>query len=243
MQRSEFLYPADGSLPNHLIAGYHRPRPRQYFAGSIRVPYIAPWTGENVRQPTITTRLGRVGYGIAYADEYGITDRVRGALWVRAPVNPGVGGPLLGRMHALRQRQAMTHMLCQGCGQPTVGGRADQRHLFLLTSATGQPISEGEKTATPPSCAGCALEAVREGPPARRRYVAVLVEHALVWGVAGIVYSPDTLAPVPRDNGNEFALVEYDDPRLPWTLACREVVSLHGCTALDLKNLTVQTAA
>ncbi|MEU5930662.1 hypothetical protein ABZ817_45615 [Streptomyces antimycoticus] len=207
------------------------------------MPFIAPWTGENARQPTITTRLGRAGYGIGYADEYGIADRVRGALWVRVPVKPGAGGPLLGRIHALRQRQAMTHMLCQGCGQSTVGGRADQRHLFLTASATGRPVAEGEKTVSPPSCAGCALEAVREGLPSGRRYVAVLVEHAVVWGVAGIVYSPHTLAPVLRDVGNEFTLVAYDDPRLPWTLACREVVALHGCTAVDLRDLSEQTAA
>ncbi|WP_413116270.1 hypothetical protein ACK1X7_37185 [Streptomyces sp. CY1] len=242
MHRSEFLYPTSGPLPDRPTAGLQRPRPHQYFAGSIRVPYITPWTGENARQPTMTTRLGRVGYGIGYADEYGIADRARGALWVRMPVKPGAGGPLLGRIHALRQRQAMYHMLCQGCGQPTVGGRGDQRHLFLMTSATGQPIAEGEKTVTPPSCADCAVEAALEGPPSRSRYVAVLVEHVLVWGVAGIVYSPDTLVPVPRDSGNEFALVAYDDPRLPWTLACREVVSLHGCTAMDLKDLTVQSA-
>ncbi|MFJ2349607.1 hypothetical protein [Streptomyces antimycoticus] len=72
--------------------------------------------------------------------------------------------------------------------------------------------------------------------------MAVLVEDVTVWGVAGIVYAPETVKPVPSD-GEQFTLVAYDDPRLPWTLACREVVALHGCTAVDLRGLTEQTAA
>ncbi|MFD5385543.1 hypothetical protein ACFWMG_11385 [Streptomyces sp. NPDC127074] len=71
----------------------------------------------------------------------------------------------------------------------------------------------------------------------------MLVEYAALWGVAGVVYEPETLRPVPSEHGERFTLVAYDDPRLPWTLACREVVTLHGCTAVDFEDLTGQTAA
>ncbi|MEV6132097.1 hypothetical protein AB0M05_35820 [Streptomyces violaceusniger] len=72
--------------------------------------------------------------------------------------------------------------------------------------------------------------------------MAVLVEDVTVWGVAGIVYAPETLKPVPGD-GEQFTLVAYGDPRIPWTLACREVVALHGCTVVGLEDLAEQTAA
>ncbi|MGW7600509.1 hypothetical protein [Streptomyces antimycoticus] len=72
--------------------------------------------------------------------------------------------------------------------------------------------------------------------------MAVLVEDVTVWGVAGIVYAPETLKPVPSD-GEQFTLVAYGDLRIPWTLACREVVALHGCTFVGFEDLAEQTAA
>ncbi|WP_211125777.1 hypothetical protein [Streptomyces yatensis] len=72
--------------------------------------------------------------------------------------------------------------------------------------------------------------------------MAVLVEDVTAWGVAGIVYTPDPVKPVPS-TAEQFTLVAYDDPRLPWTLACREVVALHGCTVVDLAYLPEQIAA
>ncbi|MEU4896221.1 hypothetical protein AB0B12_26295 [Streptomyces sp. NPDC044780] len=179
--------------------------------------------------------------GIGYADEYGIADRRRGVLWIRVPVKHGAGAPLLGRVHALRQRQAMHHMLCQFCGRPT-DDRADGRYLFLLHAVSGRTIADGERTTTPPVCDGCALEVLGR-TSTLRECVAVLVEDAAVWGVAGIVYAPEPLRPVPSEHGEPFTLVAYDDPRLPWTLACREVLALHGCTAVDLDDLTERTSA
>ncbi|MBA6440660.1 hypothetical protein [Streptomyces sp. GMR22] len=104
------------------------------------------------------------------------------------------------------------------------------------------PITDGEMTTTPPVCDGCAVEAWGR-PSAWRECVAVLVEKATALGVAGVVYSPETLTPVPGEHGERFTLVAYGDPRLRWTLACREVVALHGCTAVDLEDLRERTAA
>ncbi|MFI0773060.1 hypothetical protein ACH4TQ_50865 [Streptomyces sp. NPDC021218] len=136
---------------------------------------------------------------IGYADEYGIADRRRGALWIRVPVKPGAGAPLQGRVHALRQRQAMNYMLCQFCGRPT-DDRPDGRHLFLLHAANGKPIADGERTATPPVCDGCALEVLGR-PVVWRECAAALVEDATAWGVAGIVYAPETLSLDPPGHG------------------------------------------
>jgi hypothetical protein len=52
----------------------------------------------------------------------------------------------------------------------------------------------------------------------------------LLWGVTGIIHDPTTFRPLPPRKGKELRLVVYDDPLLRWTLAAREVVTLHGCT-------------
>ncbi len=241
MSWGQHLSAVGGMLHDYSSAVLRRPRPRQHFAGTMRVPYIASWTGENAPPAAITTRHGRDGMGIGYADEYGIADRRRGALWIRVPAKPGAGAPLLDRVHALRQRQAMNFMLCQYCGRPT-DDRPDGRHLFLLPAGAGRPVTDGERTTTPPVCDGCAVE-TWGCPSARRECVAVWVEEVTAWGVAGDVYAPATLPPVPGEHGERFTLVAYGDPRLRWTLACREVVALHGCTAVDLEDLRERTAA
>ncbi|MCX4826392.1 hypothetical protein OG883_42895 [Streptomyces sp. NBC_01142] len=134
----------------------------------------------------------------------------------------------------------MSHMLCQVCGESTFG-RSDGRHLFLARAADGQQIAEGEKTTTPPVHEDCAAEAVRDCPHLRKGYTASLVEFAPAWGVAGIVYDPKTLKPLPCDDGLTF--VSYGDSRIRWTLAARDAVALQGCTAVDLDELVARAAA
>ncbi|MFC4463947.1 hypothetical protein ACFPH6_05115 [Streptomyces xiangluensis] len=146
-------------------------------------------------------------------------------------------------MHALRQRQAMGYMLCQVCGESTYGCRRDERHLFLVRAAAGQPIVEGEKTATPPVHESCAVESLRDCPHMRKGATASLVEFAPTWGVAGIVYDPRTLQPLPSDDPEGLTFVGYDDPAIRWTLAAREVVTLEGCMTVDLNDLVAQFAA
>ncbi|MCX4826057.1 hypothetical protein OG883_41025 [Streptomyces sp. NBC_01142] len=215
--------------------------PRQFFWKGIRVPFIAPWSGETTLPGPIVRRRGIDGEGIGYADEYSRADRKDSTLWVRMAATRGVGTPKLAGMHALRQRHAMSHMLCQVCGGSTFG-RPDGRHLFLVRAADGQPISEGEKTVTPPVHEACAREAVRDCPHLRKSFTAALVEFSPSWGVAGIVHDPRTLQPLPAEQG-DLTFVAYDDPHLRWTLAARTVVTLQGCTTLDLEELAVSTVA
>ncbi|ATW51123.1 hypothetical protein [Streptomyces peucetius] len=60
-------------------------------------------------------------------------------------------------------------------------------------------------------------------------------------GVAGIVYDPRTLQPLPGELG-DLTFVSYSDPRLRWTLAARSLISLHGCTTVDLEELAATAA-
>lgn len=132
-------------------------------------------------------------------------------------------------------------MLCQVCGTSTFG-RPDERHLFLMRSADGRPITEGEQTSTPPVCEPCAVESVGACPHLRKGYTAALVERAQMWGVAGLVHDPHTLAPVHGPGGRPVA-VSPESLLIRWTLAACTVVTLHGCTTVDLEHLTAKATA
>jgi hypothetical protein len=205
----------------------------------LRVPWITPWSSESSPPPPIVLRHGRGGSGIGYADEEPHVDRRDDVLWTRAAATPGVGRPHFAGIHSLRQRQAMTRMLCMICGATTLG-RPDERHLFLVHTTQGEPIVEGERTAVPPVHEDCARLAIRECPHLRRGWTAALVTYTPPWGVAGIVYDAKTLRPVPcrGDDRDSLEYVSYaDDERLRWVLAAREVITLHGVEPVDVASL------
>ncbi|MFF1420614.1 hypothetical protein [Streptomyces sp. NPDC058280] len=130
----------------------------------------------------------------------------------------------------------------QGSGRSTFGRRLDERHLFLMAAKDGRAITEGERTTTPPVCEPCALESVRACPHLREGHAAALVQYTALWGVAGIVHEPTTLAPLLSDDDG-LTEVSYDDPLIRWTLAYRTVVTLHRVTTVDLDTLVAQEAA
>jgi hypothetical protein len=216
-------------------------RPALYWGG-MRVPFITPWSAESLPLGVIVRHRGIGGLGIGYADEHP-GDRRHGALWVRYAATPGRGEPFFPGMHPLRQRQAMAHMLCGVCGNSTVerpdGEREvlGERQLFVMRAVEDRPITEGETTASPPTCLPCAREAVEACPPLQKGYTAALVEYAPLWGIAGIPYHPETLQPLPDANKDALPFVHISDPALRWTLAARTVISLHGVTTVDLNDL------
>jgi hypothetical protein len=195
------------------------------------VPYIAGYSEEALLQPRIVHRP--LFPGVAYADETHHDRDTFGALWVRPTLLPRRrrGAPRPEEVHPYRQRRAMVNMMCQVCTRPPED--LDAPSLFLMRD-TGGPVKEGERTASPPVCVPCAgisiqlCHALRHG-----RYVAARVEHAPAWGVAGLVYDPDTLTPHP---GKELERVEYGTERAPWTVAARMVVALYGVTPVDLEE-------
>ena len=215
--------------------------PRQFYWRGTRVPFLAPWSGEKQTRVPLMRRPSLAGGGIGYVGEVPRLDRRNGILWARMPAVRGVGYPRLAKVHALRQRQAMAHMLCQVCGRSTFG-REGGKHLFLMAERGGRPISEGERTAVPPIHEPCAVESLRHCPHLRDGAVAAWVKDALPWGVAGIEYDPLTLAPLPPARKGELTFVPYESQRLHWTIAARDVVSLHHCTPVDVNHLMALAA-
>src|SRR5690606_14635009 len=184
--------------------------------------------------------------GIHYADEVSSADRRDGNLWVRWPALRGRGTPRLADIHPLRQRQAMSHMLCMVCATSTFNDEFRQwggKHLFIGRAVDGQPIRDGERTDTPPVCLPCAVEAAEACPHLVKGHTAALVERTEPWGVAGIVYDPRTLRPIPTKSKNGLTEVAFEDPVLRWTLAARDVVTLHGCTPVNLADLATPSVA
>ncbi|GHH54828.1 hypothetical protein GCM10018773_58420 [Streptomyces candidus] len=219
---------------------------RQFYWNGLHVPFIAPWSREKPLPYTVIRRRGRRGEGLGFADELSTADRRDAVLWMRYAVVRGAGKPDLAGVHPLRQRQAMSHMLCQVCGKSTYDDPAyerwGERHLVLMRAVDGRLINEGERTATPPVCEPCAVESVRACPHLRKGYTAALVQHAQPWGVAGTVYDPETLKPLLPDSEESLTEVGFDQPSIRWVLAARDVATLHGCTTVDLEDLAAQGA-
>ncbi|MFD3590494.1 hypothetical protein [Streptomyces sp. NPDC058683] len=209
---------------------------RLHWRGKL-VPYITAWSAESVPQPRVERRITGAGEGIGFEDEDPRTDRRYGVLCIRSTLTPGRGEPEFRLIHPHRQRRAMDHSLCQVCSGPTVGTRADGRTLYLLGGA--RPIAEGETTAAPPVHPSCAIEATENCPPLRRGHAAALVERATLYGVAGVIYNPETLAPLPHvgSRPGELPHVDIAADASRWTLASFTVVSLHGVTPVSPDEL------
>ncbi|MEU0297634.1 hypothetical protein ABZ136_37165, partial [Streptomyces microflavus] len=151
---------------------------------------------------------------------------------------PGAGSRVPG-MHPLRQRQAMTHMLCQVCGISTFGAdfeRWGERHLYVARATGGRPIGEGEHTVMAPVCLPCATESVDACPHLRKGWTAALVSYAQSWGVAGITLHQQTLKPLSLPERG-LHKVPRGDPAERWTIAMREVRTLHRVTPVALSDL------
>lgn len=218
-------------------------KPQQRYWGGLRVPYITAWTAECVPQPPTIRIVGVGGEGIGYKDEDPLTDRRHEALWIRSALAPGRGRPDFRRINSHRQKRAMRYSLCQVCGETTGDDRADERTLHLLGGDT--PIAEGETTAAPSLHPSCAVESVENCPPLRHGYTAALVEFSPLWGVAGIVHDPVTLAPLPRrgPRPGELEHVHVGDKQIRWTLANFTVISLHGVTPVSPDELYAMAKA
>ncbi|MCZ0207881.1 hypothetical protein OZK63_20940 [Streptomyces sp. UMAF16] len=221
-------------------------RPVRYWDG-IPVPFITAWSKEQIPAQELV-KVHRSS-GTTVLGLRGETDLERqfGVSWMRMPATRG-GQPQHGLVHALRQRQAMSRLLCQLCGGPTVGTRKDEWTLFLAASADGHPLLSGERTESPPVHAVCARLSVEHCPPLRTRgWTAALVRRTPVWGVAGHVYDPLTLqrlpgAPQHRDGMHRIPFT--DSRRIRWTLAARLVITLGDVVPVtDLEALADEETA
>lgn len=207
-----------------------RQTPVNYAALTPYAPYIASWSEERgVPAPVIE----RPGLGIAYSDET-VLDRDRhGVLWARALSRPGLGEPLFGKVHPLRQRRAMRRLLCNVCAKPA--DRTESGVLWLLKDERHEWPTWPERMATtePPVCLPCVRLSSLLCPALRPGAVAVRVRHAPVVGVQGTRYRSGGLLPVATDD----AMVAYDDPGLRWIKAAKLVRELHDCTLVPFEAL------
>ncbi|MFD7017172.1 hypothetical protein [Streptomyces sp. NPDC059928] len=199
----------------------------------LTVPYISAWEPELVAMPQLTTRQDMYGRRLAFVDEGPMDRDQHFTLWRPQGLARGQGKAVFEAVHSLRQRRCMFDLLCQVCGGSTLEEDFD-RQLYVMNSANGVPIQEGERTMAPPICTGCAPEAVASCPRLYNRFVAAYVERSYPWGVYGVLYDPFTLLPV---TGKPVE-VPYDDVRLRWMVAHRKVSTLHRVTAVDLTTLT-----
>ncbi|MEU3690483.1 hypothetical protein [Streptomyces narbonensis] len=205
----------------------------RYVQDGLTVPFITAWEPERISVPQLIVRRNGHGPYLAYADEGPLDRDGNGVLWVRQGLARGRGKALFPQVHAFRQRRAMFDLWCQVCGGLTLE-ESDERQLYVLNSAKGVPIREGECTTAPPVCFSCAPEAAMSCPKLRDDYVAAYATWNHPWGIAGILYDPRTLRVV----GRGLTEIPFGDPRMRYLVAHRSVSVLSGITAVDLAGFT-----
>lgn len=197
---------------------------------SERVPFIASWSSETeAAQPAVTMRRGR----LAYVNERPYDRDSNGILWRRVPSTPGKGKPEYGKVHFLRQRQAMDGLLCQVCGQPARQDATSDGLLWLLGEDPDDPSTWPTEVVTghPPVCLSCAWLSVQACPHLRRQYAAVRVRRFSLTGVHGVLYRPSFPQPVEYDVGG----LDFGDARMAWVQAAQLMMRLDDFTLVDLE--------
>jgi hypothetical protein len=213
-------------------AGSARYNPRLLGGGSV-VPYIGSWTGE---ANCSTQVVRRPDNGIGYLDET-ILDRDQwDVLWTRIGSRVGVGNPLFKKLHPVRQRRAMSRLLCQVCAQP-----ADHTEHGTLWLVPGDEVGgwadwpEQMTTIHPPLCLACARISVRMCPALRSGSVAVRA-HSRLRGVNGVVFEPAGRYPGLAVT-DRAEVIPYEDPEVAWVQAVLLARLLYNATVVDLDGL------
>ncbi|MGW1752374.1 hypothetical protein ACWCRD_43630 [Streptomyces sp. NPDC002092] len=188
------------------------------------MPLVRPFIARTTCEPfpdmgEVIAHAGRVAYG----DEMPADRDAQGVLWARQAHAPDEGMPLFGKIHSVRQRHAMLHLLCQICGQEP--DENTDGVLWLLPTVPGQlPEDDGSGITTtyPPVCRSCARLAIRQCPPLRRAHAMLRVRDVQVHGVSGAVF---TLT------GSSAAFHQavdcsYDSPALATVVAVQQLLRL-----------------
>lgn len=192
------------------------------------VPYVTKWSGE--REPAVTV-VERRGGGIGYARENLLDRDECGVLWSRCSSSPGRGRPEFGKVHTMRQRRAMTRLLCQVCGEPA-DRDADGGVLWLWKDHRDhwRDWPEGMWSTEPPVCVPCVGQAVRLCPALRHGAVAMRVRQCPIVGVYGMCHRPGPVA-------SGVANIGYDSPFIGWVQADHLIRQLSDCTLIELDEL------
>jgi hypothetical protein len=188
------------------------------------------WTGE--REPAVTI-VERRGGGIGYARENLLDRDEHGVLWSRHSSSPGRGRPEFGRVHTMRQRRAMTRLLCQVCGEPADRDAGGVLWLWKDHRDHWHNWPDGMLSTEPPVCLPCVGQAVRLCPALRHGAVAIRVAHCPVVGVYGTYHRPGPRGPV----AVKLANVDYTNPLIGRVQADHLIRQLWDCTLIELDQL------
>jgi hypothetical protein len=191
------------------------------------VPYIASWTGEKM-QTDRDLVYRSWGEGIAYADETPADRDEHGVLWLSSTGDLGTGRPLYKKQHSLRQRHAMSDLLCQVCAGPA--DQTEQGTLWLLPAESRVPRRGA--TTHPPICLPCARISVRACPALRAGFVLVSAR-SQVSGVSGLLYAPGGATPEISIWDVPDLVIAHGSRLASWVLALQLHRMLYGMSQLD----------
>lgn len=203
---------------------------REAEVNRVIAPYITMWSAE---QDLLCRLVERPGLGIGYADELPADRDAQGVLWRQTAAHHGLGRPEFGKVHPLRQRQAMERLLCQVCGGPA--DRTEEGVLWLMRDYRGDwpRWPEGMGSVEPPVCLPCVAMSLRLCPALRRGAVAIRVREFPIAGVRGALYRKGPLTPIAAEVVN----MPYDDPAVRRVLASALIRELRDCTFVPFKEL------
>jgi hypothetical protein len=142
------------------------PRPPQTHKGTP-VPYIAAWSAEQATDIARGVLMVRANpftgrQQLRYRDEHPLDRDRHGIVWHRVAWAPGQGRPLFAEIHTLRQRRAMSRVLCQVCAGP---GEVWMTPALLWNDHLAEHGSAVPyATNDPPVCRRCALLAATHCP-------------------------------------------------------------------------------
>lgn len=144
--------------------------------GELVIPWVAAWTGEHEAT------------GLVWYDSEGVKSDMPDATgkfyWMPTPNLPGVGRPMFGQVHPIRQSRCMRGKRCQVCG------RKMDVATWILPSAVDSDF-QAASIYTPPTCLPCIRTALRLCPHLQvfHSQVVYRVPHFHVAGVYGSVYT------------------------------------------------------
>lgn len=200
-----------------------------HLAGRIVTPYVTATNAEQDLRCSLVVRPD----GIGYVNELPGDRDEQGVLWQKVAERHGKGKPEFGRVHPVRQRRAMSELLCQVCAGPA--DRTSDGVLWLLRDHREDwpRWPEGMASVEPPICAPCVAMSLRRCPALQRGAVAVRVRTFAVAGVWGALYRPATFAPVPI----KAAHLAYGAPETRWMVAVALIRELQGCSLVPFDEL------
>ncbi|MEU7644829.1 hypothetical protein AB0B59_09255 [Streptomyces huasconensis] len=207
------------------------------------IPYIVAREGEmeesllDLRAFLSSAGSSRISY---WNETLGDRDG-QGVLWARFSQSRDEHGDLTGAprwkmISTPRQREAMSKLLCQFCGEPA--RMPDGRLLFLNSKEECGPNPNTTiRTAQPPFCLKHARMAPQRCPHlAEHGYVALLTQSAPLYGVIGTPYqytADRTIQAMACDG----VPVPYGSAALDWIVAAQLVRTPRAYTVVNLEDL------